>query len=189
MKAPFPDFEYRFSCTACGDCCRGKQAVPLNRHDLILMAQNRQLKNTKELFETGICEVRCTETGYWRPYIRFKTKPIRMCPFLENEVLENGQVRGLCQLHPIAKPLICHLAPLGRIIDLSNGNESWQLNEPSPGCPGMNQGAARTLHSDIRVFQQRLKEEAQFFLFLEQNSPNCPDPTSAIKNLFSIDIL
>ena len=173
---------------ACGDCCRGRQAVALNRHDLILMAHHLKMKNTQELFNTGLCMVQSTDAGYWRPFIRFRTKPIRMCPFLENEVLENGQVRGLCQLHPDAKPLVCHLAPLGRLINLSDGVESWQINEPSPGCPGMDKGPVRNLPVEIMNFRQRLDEETHFFHFLEQNSPSCPDRASAIEKLFSIDI-
>ena len=179
---------YRFACTQCGDCCRGRQAVALNRQDLILLARQRTMANTAELFSDGLVEPIRDGNGHWRPYIRFKRRPIRMCPFLQNEVTETGIVTGKCTMHPHSKPLVCQLAPLGRVLELENQHEQRQLHEPSPGCPGMGKGDRRTIAADMAEFRERLDEEAKFFATLEQLSPLCNSPEAAITKLFSFAV-
>jgi len=177
--------EFQFQCTCCGDCCRGKQSVPLNAQDLILLAKYCGLMNTRDLFIHGFVEARRDANGYWRPFIRFRVRPLRMCPFLLNDLEENGNLRGLCALHPNSKPLVCHLAPIGRTIDLANQQEKWGIHEPSPGCPGMKLGNTRSLKDGLIHLKTRLDSEIAFFSSIEQSSPDCPDADSASDRLFS----
>lgn len=150
------------------------------------MAKHLGLSNTRDLFLQGLVEARQGENGYWRPMIRFRNRPIKMCPFLQNNLTEDKVLQGLCGLHPNSKPLICCLAPLGRVIDLAISIEQWEVYEPSPGCPGMNQGPERSLKNDIAILRSRLDKELEFFSMIEQAEP-CPDANSARDCLFSFD--
>ncbi len=174
---------YRFSCTLCGDCCWGDQVVRLNKEDLILMAQFKGFDRTSELFTQGLVEAIREESG-WRPRIRFRTKPARFCPFLQNNITEEGTLQGLCSLHPLFKPLVCHLSPLGRSLDLQENTQEWKVIAPVEGCPGMGKGAARKVNQDLEKFQTRLANEKEFFQFLQNNSPQYTLISEAILGLF-----
>ena len=152
------------------------------------MATHRGIANTGELFSQGLVETRRDDNGFWRPYIRFRQRPVRMCPFLQNSVTATGSIQGKCILHPFDKPLVCHLAPLGRILDLETNHEQWQVYEPAPGCPGMGIGELRTLSQELSPFQSRLDAEAEFFAELEKLSPTCIDEAEAIVRLFSFEV-
>lgn len=186
MTAADPPEAYRFDCTLCGECCRGRQIVRLNKEDLLLLAQFLGFNNTGDLFAHGYTEALQEESG-WRPIIRFKTRPFRFCPFLINNLTEDNQLQGLCSLHPRFKPLVCHLAPLGRTVDLAEGSETWVVAEPVRGCPGMGRGGIKNWKTETLDLQERLAEEVNFFRFLEEKSPGCKTAAEAVEKLFRWD--
>lgn len=188
MPGVIPPAPWAFDCACCGDCCRGRQSVALNRDDLAILAARLGLGDSAGLFAQGVAEARRTEAGHWRPYLRFKTRPRRMCRFLRNELADDGRLFGYCELHPDAKPLVCHLAPLGRVADLASGGQEWRVYEPSPGCPGLGRGPlldfdrALDARADLRP---RLAAELDFFAFLEERSPGVDTPERAAAELFA----
>lgn len=175
---------YRFECTLCGDCCWGRQVVRLNREDLLLMAEFQGMENTRELFTAGLVEAVREQSG-WRPRIRFRTRPRRFCPFLLNSITDEGTLQGLCRLHPEYKPLVCHLSPLGRTVDLADDSETWSVTPPVEGCPGMDRGGLRNSLQDLEPYRDRLDREKDFFQLLQTRSPEAETPEAAVDLLFS----
>lgn len=155
--------EFKFECTLCGDCCTGSQVVRLNGCDLDLLQEYLGLPDRRQLFEQGWVEARQDDQGRWRPVLRFKQKPLRFCRFLENRVEEDGRVLGLCRLHPRFKPLVCHLAPLAREVELPSGRETWQVTAPVDGCPGMGRGNAKFPQAEVVPLRDRLQAEVEWF--------------------------
>lgn len=175
---------YRFQCTLCGDCCWGRQVVRLNKGDLVLLAQYRGFSDTGQLFTAGLVEAVREDSG-WRPRIRFRTRPRRFCPFLVNSLTEEGSLQGLCSLHPGFKPLVCHLSPLGRTLDLGEKTETWSVIPPVEGCPGMESGQERDSSEDLKPFRKRLEEERRFFELLQRRSPDIQTEEEAVRYLFT----
>jgi len=117
----------------------------------------------------------------WRPRIRFRTHPIRQCPFLVNDVGDDGVYRGLCSLHPHFKPLVCTLSPLTRDVeDPGTGpvTETWSAVAPVEGCPGWGRGEAQAVEAPASL-GPRLAEEVAWMRFWIAESPSCPDEASA----------
>jgi hypothetical protein len=118
--------------------------VRLNGDDLALLAAHAGVDGESALLAGGFIENVWEEPGLWRPRLRFRRKPWAFCPFLTNDLGADGRLSGWCALHPRFKPLVCHLAPLARLVedDGSGFTETWQAVAPVEGCPGMGQGAA-----------------------------------------------
>ena len=127
-----------FNCTVCGECCRGDQKVWLNPADLKRLAAHLGLPGEGELEYKRIIIEEAGQHGIRRPRLRFKPSPAGLqCPFLVNDLDENGRLWGKCSLHETgAKPLVCRLAPLARTVDLQKGEEEWREVPPVIGCPG-----------------------------------------------------
>lgn len=116
----------------------------------------------------------------WRPRLRFRSRPLRQCPFLVNDVTDEGY-RGLCSLHPHFKPLVCALSPLAReVVDPGSGpvDETWTAVAPVEGCPGMGRGEVLEV-GPPRELAPRLSEEVTWLRTLIALSPFCPDEESA----------
>ena len=161
-----PNETYAFDCTLCGECCRGDIRISLNLHDLWKMAKYLNLPTTGELFEQDWVGEQRLDRGGFRPYIRFKEKPMRFCPFLENRLEDDGELLGYCRLHPDRKPLVCSLAPLGRELELPN-LETWFFTEPIEGCPGCDASKCCTPSQTIEPLREELELERLYFLVME----------------------
>lgn len=150
---------YCFSCTVCGDCCTGDQTIRLNPDDLELLCAWLRLPDHSALEKAGYLDP--PEDGDPRPRIRFRKRPVRQCPFLENHLEETGALKGLCMLHPDFKPLVCHLAPLAREVQVegSGYEETWSVVAPVEGCPGMGRGEPRKIGPPAFLLE-RLRREA-----------------------------
>ncbi len=161
----FPEIKtnYRFECTFCGDCCTGAQKVHLNPYDLYKMAAFLSYENTELLFKKNWLKLIQTQKGVYLPRIRFKRYPFRFCPFLINE-----ESRGLCRLHPSHKPLVCSMAPVGRVVDVAQNRETWHLVPPTPTCRGMHQPVVNALSGFQTEFAQELDWQKRFFRLLER---------------------
>lgn len=158
--------EFQFECTSCGECCRGDIRIRLNLLDLGRMATYLGFENTGLLFEEGWVAEESIDEGGFRPYISFKEKPFRFCPFLENRLEDDGTLLGLCNLHPRLKPLVCRLAPLGREVRLP-AFEEWFFAEPIQGCPGCKQSTVCSLQNEISPLEDDLNMELKYFTVLE----------------------
>ncbi len=177
MNEKFPQINdgFNFACTLCGDCCRGEQEVLLNWYDLYKMAQYLGFGHTADLFAKGWVElVRDKNQTVWRPRIRFKEKPLRFCPFLINELQDDGQLKGYCQLHPGHKPLVCALAPVGCRYDSETKRTDFILVPPTEDCPGMQSQQWNDLQAYLRPFKEELNFQSLFFEVMEQlKNRNC----------------
>ncbi len=159
---------YRFECTLCGNCCTGDQRVWLNPADLMRMALFLGYGHTSELFRQNVVLLDEGENGAWRPRILFKSyKKLRFCPFLENHLDDRGRITGLCRLHPKYKPLICRLAPLGRVWDAETGSEQWLFVKPAPDCPGVNSSRLNSLRETLQQYGSEIEEETAFLKKLQ----------------------
>ncbi len=178
MPFSFPEISngFYFECTLCGDCCVGQQEVLLNWYDLYKMARFLGFEHTHDLFAEKWVEL-AQDPGHsvWRPRIRFKEKPLRFCPFLINELQDDGQLKGYCQLHPEHKPLVCALAPVGCRYDSETKHTDFMLVPPTEDCPGMQSEQWNDLQAYLRPFKEELNFQSLFFEVLEQlKNKNCP---------------
>ena len=157
---------YYFKCTRCGNCCTGDQKVHLNLYDLYKMAVYHSFESSRLLFKSGQVNLIHTKNGVYLPRIRFKVKPFRFCPYLVN-----GEDTGLCMLHPASKPLICALAPIGRIVDFEEDFERWIFVKPAPDCPGCDAHHAQSLTQLREMFKEELSFQKRFFRLLNTIQP------------------
>ena len=168
------DEEYAFDCTLCGECCRGDIRISLNLNDLWKMAKHLEFQETGHLFESGWVAEEPLKEGGFRPYIRFKEKPMRFCPFLENRLQDDGELIGLCRLHPDSKPLVCTLAPIGREVEFPD-LETWFFTEPIEGCPGCREEKRCQVRQTIAPLEEELALERLYFQVMETMQRNfCP---------------
>ena len=137
MKYDKIDNGYFFQCTLCGNCCTGDQTVLLNRFDLWKMGRFLNFSSTRQLFDKGYLELFRGEQNVFFPKIRFKTKPWKFCPFLINEMDDDGRLYGKCSMHQKHKPLICSLAPVARVVDFTEKTDEYYFVPPAPDCSGI----------------------------------------------------
>ena len=159
---------YKFSCTMCANCCTGDQQVLLTPYDLYKMGRFLHLSNSRQLFEEGWVKLVKGENDVWRPQIRFRSKPFKYCPFLTNELNEDGQLKGRCQLHPQNKPLVCAMAPVGRIVDTEKKKDEYVFIKPAPDCPGMNSRQENRLQDLLKTHRKELDYQWRFFEILQE---------------------
>jgi Fe-S-cluster containining protein len=141
--------------------------IRLTGGDLALLVARLGLTSVRDLRTLGLVTLVCEPVGtgsVWRPRLRFRTKPVRQCPFLINDVDETGTYHGLCSLHPRHKPLVCALSPLSREVeDQGEGDvrQTWSFVPPVEGCPGVGQGSEVEIGTppDLR---DRLAEEVDW---------------------------
>ncbi len=170
MAPDFPiiDKQFQFRCTQCADCCSGDQTVLLNLYDLYKLAHYLKLPNTGLLFENKILVLkRDEENRVYRPQIRFKTKPFKFCPFLTNEWTEEQNIKGWCQLHPDAKPLVCSLAPVGVRFDAQKDQLDFLLVPPTTKCPGLKEAHVQSLEAYLQPYTKEIEWQTIFFKILE----------------------
>lgn len=171
MNFPIIQNTYNFECTKCGNCCTGDQKVNLNPYDLYKMARYKNFTHTKELFDSGLVHLIFAQNDAWIPQIKFKSmvhKKLIFCPFLINEFDDSNRLLGLCSLHPDFKPLICSMAPIGRVFDFKEQTEHYLFVKPAPDCPGVGIKKVNYL-SDLEFqFEKELYYEKEFFRMLEQ---------------------
>ena len=160
--------QFQFNCTQCADCCSGDQTVLLNLYDLYKLARHIKLPNTQLLFERKILVLKLDEENHvFRPQIRFKTKPLKFCPFLINEWTENNQIKGWCQLHPHAKPLVCALSPVGIRLDSRQDQLEFLLVPPTSNCPGLKEPVIQSLEKYLQPYKREIEWQTDFFKILE----------------------
>ncbi|MBN2655663.1 MAG: hypothetical protein JXR86_01280 [Spirochaetales bacterium] len=178
------DEQYCFGCTCCGDCCSGDMEIHINLYDLYKMALRSGYSSTGELFSKKLIRLEQGQNGAWIPVINFKTKPFSFCPWLINDLGDDGVLRGFCSLHPYDKPLVCKMAPVGRIADLEAGREIFVLTPPTEHCPGMKVCEENRLSELKKELQPELDFELRFFAILEKMSGM---PKEVYEELYRLD--
>jgi hypothetical protein len=158
---------YNFQCTCCGDCCTGNMEININIYDLYKLAVRFGMTSTGELFEKGFIKLVQVQNGCWTPQIIFKTQPFQFCPWLINDLGDDEVLRGFCSLHPFDKPLICKMAPAGRVVDFDYNQISYMLTPPTESCPGMEIKHENTLSVLKKELHDELELEYRYYAILE----------------------
>jgi hypothetical protein len=128
-------------------------------------------KTTEQLFRDKLVIYRKGQHDSVMPYIRFKKKPFRFCPFLINECDDTLQLnKGLCALHSQYKPLVCSMSPVGREIDVETGIISYLLTPPAQECPGMQSSHNQNINHLRATLAEELDYEERYFRILHHIS-------------------
>jgi Fe-S-cluster containining protein len=163
------DDTYLFECTKCGNCCTGDIRITLNLFDLYKMARFLKMDSTRDLFDQHYIRLfRHEEQNVWLPEIQFKTNPIKFCPYLINDADDKKYIQGLCSLHPDHKPLICAMAPVGRVLDFDDDSDQFVFIKPAADCPGVDEKKENHLSDDIKTYCEELNLQKRFFRILER---------------------
>lgn len=135
----------------------------MDLYDLYRLAKHLKFADSSQLFRRGIVILVAGPGNSFIPQLRFKVKPFRVCPFLEHT-----PGRGLCNLHPDDKPLICSMAPLAREYDALNRENRWFFVKPAPDCPGVEKRDEQRLSDFTQNYQQQLCYQTRFFNLMHQ---------------------
>lgn len=179
---------YHFDCTKCGNCCCGDISITLNIYDLYKMARCLNMKTTKELFDTNYVRLVKHDQNVWIPEIQFKRSPSKFCPFIINDADEKNYNQGLCSLHPKNKPLICALAPVGRIVDFYDDTDEFVFIKPATDCPGVDSNKENRLSDDITAHNIELNLQKRFFRILEQLKEVDYPKSDYLENLYIFSV-
>ncbi len=144
--------------------------VFVNSYDLFKMGRFLGLSHTGELFDKAYICMNAGQNGLNLPRLRFKRKPFPFCPFLMNDLGDDGVLRGRCSLHLKHKPLICRLAPLHRYLDLETGEDSFDFILPHPACPGGKGGGVIQVEEEKKNLQRELDFERRYYSILSRQA-------------------
>jgi len=167
--------------------------VFLNPEDLRRLGRFLGMGHTERLFQEGYLVMDRGQNGLLFPRMRFRGHRPGFCPFVENHWNpDTGTLRALCALHGKAKPLVCRLAPLARELDFKDAGtqagvppeESWFLQEPVTGCPGMDRGEDQLLREALAPLREELEGEAGFFRRLMEEENRGGTPESLFETFF-----
>lgn len=158
---------FHFQCSCCGDCCTGNMEININVYDLYKIARRLKLPTTGELFKKKLVNLVQVQNNCWTPQIVFKTSPFPFCPWLINDMGDDEVLRGFCSFHPFDKPLICKMAPAGRVVDFDNDQISYMLTPPTESCPGMKIEYENRLSKLKKELREELEYEYRFYAILE----------------------
>lgn len=118
-----PNEEFKFTCTACGECCKdrtGANSIILSPYDMFNLQKNLNVK-LRELLDKHVTISIGSNSGLPIAYLRSKTSLVTgetLCTFLKKQ---DGAYR--CSVHQF-KPVVCSLYPLGRLTAFDkNSNE------------------------------------------------------------------
>jgi len=188
--SPFPviNNSYSFECTMCGHCCTGDQTVLLNLYDLYKMARFEKMQSTRGLFDNGRVMLVSDPHGVWRPKIAFKKKPFMFCPYLLNQMEDDGSLKGLCTLHPQHKPLVCATAPVGRGVDLESNSEEFIYAWPAPDCPGVHKTKENLLSDLKKKYGEQMRWEDRYFRLLQMLAGKGWSRDTFLEQLYVFDV-
>jgi len=180
--------KYHFKCTSCGRCCTGGQKVFLNLYDLCKLGRYHKYESSRMLFDAGRVVLVKDQNQSYLPRIRFKLKPFQFCPYLLNIDTDPDTFRTKCSLHPDNKPLICFLAPLGRVIDLDREIDEYLYINPAPDCPGIESDKENMLSAAVSEFEQELKFQYRFFKILKKAANNELSRQAYLEDIYYFDL-
>ncbi len=188
MESKEIDEIYKFDCICCGDCCTGNMEININLYDIYKIGKYLNIKNSIEMFSRNLIKLVQVQNNCWTPQIIFKRIPFSFCPWLINDMGEDDILRGFCFLHPHSKPLICKMAPAGRIVDFEKNLITYKLTSPTENCPGMKSHRENIL-SDLKLqLEDELEYEYRFYRMLEQIKDKSYSKNLILKKLYSFDL-
>ncbi|MDD3362684.1 MAG: YkgJ family cysteine cluster protein [Hespellia sp.] len=117
-----PDEKFKFHCTQCGDCCSNREDILLSPQDLFRISKKLNMKPETVLM------------AYAEAYIGDNSRlPIvRLLPAGANKrcsLLDGCK----CVVHD-AKPAMCAMFPIGRILERKDGKTSFIFCYMNPKC-------------------------------------------------------
>jgi len=116
------DDVFAFKCRSCGKCCRNREDILLNSHDVYNLATALEMTN-KQVIE-AYCEVYIGQDSRM-PIVRLMPKGVnRKCPLL------NGDRCLIHAKNPYLKPVVCALFPIGRVVVSEHAPEGMELGNP-----------------------------------------------------------
>lgn len=140
------DDTFKFDCKMCGKCCIHRDDILLNPKDIYNMAKELNL-TTDELVEK-YCETYIGQDSRI-PIVRLKPRgSVHRCPLLKDRK---------CRVHD-AKPGICKLYPLGRLLELLGKTaadidmDSIQYIFNKPNCKGSEGSGTHTVREWLESF-------------------------------------
>ncbi len=160
----------------------------LNLYDLYRLAGYFGYTHTAALFNSGTVILVKEDHQVYVPRIRFKRKPFVFCPFLENDFTGSTLITS-CRLHPDHKPLICHMAPLGRVLDFKTNEETYIFVPPAPDCPGVKKSTVNYLSDFKDKYTKELAYQRDFFNLLEQLKGQALTRRQFLNDLYYFDVL
>lgn len=153
------------------------------------MARFLKMKSTRELLDQNYVRLfKHVEYNVWLPEIQFRTIPLKFCPFLINDADDKNYIQGLCSLHPEYKPLVCSMAPIGRILDFEEFSDQFAFLKPAPDCPGIDEQKENHISEDIAAFSDELNLQKRFFRILEQLKEADYSKEYYQENLYQINV-
>jgi len=168
MKYKTVKKNYKFECTLCANCCTGDTQILLDFFDLYKMSKFLNFSNSGDLFKRNFVFLTKAENDFWRPQIRFKTKPFKFCPFLNNHIDEEKKLTGFCQLHSKYKPLVCSMAPIGKRYDFNEEKEEYIFHAPAPDCTGIHRDKLNTISELEKKYKLELTNQTITFHILDK---------------------
>lgn len=111
-----------FRCDCCGECCRDRGDIIVNPHDMLRMRKYLGI-SLEELLDT-YCEIYEGESSRI-PIVRLRHSAL--CVFL---------MHGRCLVQE-AKPSVCALYPMGRLLEEGSSEVAYFLQEVSCGAADM----------------------------------------------------
>lgn len=118
------DDTFKFHCTECGKCCKHRSDILLTARDVYNMSKELNI-SIKELI-SKYCDVYLGEDSHI-PIVRILPRGnVERCPFLKS---------NKCLIHK-AKPTICAMFPIGRVLIFPEQFDSTSpANSASPANP------------------------------------------------------
>lgn len=163
--------DYPFECKKCGKCCKNRNDVLLNGRDVWNLA--RFLNITSEEFISKYCTVYIGKSSRLPVVTLRPVGQALFCPFLHN---------NLCSVQE-AKPTVCALFPLGRIIH-NDALEDGDFKNPTVeyfkmDCPNKTNSEDT---SSSTVQPEKKEQQSSAFLLDEENDGN-PTVESWLKSM------
>lgn len=142
--------------------------ININLFDLYKLVGKLELQSSDQLFKRNLIRLVSVQNGVWTPQIVYKEFPFTFCPWLINDMGDDGFMRGFCSLHPFDKPLICKMAPVSRIVDFEKEKITYELTAPTDNCPGMDRSCENRLSDLKEELEQELDYEYRFYKILDR---------------------
>lgn len=116
------DDTFQFHCTECGKCCKHREDIMLTPRDIYNIS--KELKITIKELIAKYCEVYLGQDSHV-PIVRILPRGnVRRCPFLKS---------NKCLVHK-AKPTICAMFPIGRILVYPEQSSANQNESSANSC-------------------------------------------------------
>lgn len=134
LKTLSKEDSFSFACKGCGECCYNREDIILSPYDIYRASKHLKMK-PKDFLEK-YCTWYIGESSHLpMTILNFRKNDLggyTFCPFMKKR-----EGKGMCSIHE-AKPFVCAVFPLGRIIPGDMGAEGIkyfnQFDSEDTGC-------------------------------------------------------